>query len=94
MAAYSGLAARHLAWALLCRAALQAGLSQARWRAPTLTSGRNQRRQIEQGFLRVLAMVIHCHRSLGFSYALAGSLLASSGGSILVSAEGLAESSR
>jgi hypothetical protein len=74
--------ARHPAWVFFRRAAWHSGFRQARCRAQIRRSGRNQCRQIEQGFFRAKGMVFHHHPTLvyglaGFQLRIGGSILES-----------------
>lgn len=90
--AYSGFRRRQSACVFRRRSFWQSGLRHARCRSPTRGSGRNHRRQIVQGLFRASGMVIlHGHRAALVLGQSAGSFLESRGGSVLPSAEVIAD---
>src|SRR5271157_827938 len=90
---YSGFRFRQEAWVWRRRAAWHSAWRQARCRTPTRGSGRNHRRQMQQGLFRVSGIGDYHHRARkrgqrGLSRKAGGSILSSRRGSILASAEG------
>ena len=85
--------AHQSAWVLRRRATWHFGLLHACCRDPTRLSGRNQQRQMQQGLFRASGMVTHHHLTVQttlsstLDYQAGGSLLVSTGGSLLESAE-------
>src|ERR1017187_9992757 len=95
--ALPGFRRRQLAWVFCRRDVWHSGVPQACWRLPMRASGRNHRRQIAHGLFRASGMVmlqVTTHWLTRVQVRMPGSVLESRGGSILASAEVVAQAKR